>query len=379
MPEVLKKLFISAGEPSGDIHGANLMHRIREKNPYVEFYGLGKEHMRKAGLHCLYDMSHGSLMWLHVLTELLTFFEIKKKCIDFFLRERPDGIVLIDYCGFNFHLAKAAKKYKIPVIYYISPQVWAHAPWRVKKMKKLVDKVIVIYPFEKDLYENAGVPAAYVGHPLFDEINTLGVDENIVSELQKLMGKNIVSFIPGSRRQEIIRLLPMLLRCAPQIQQAIPSSQFLISCNDERNFNLVNSIVEESRVSCKVVIGNIHEIIKASELCIASAGTVTLQIAYFLKPMIIVYRISPFAYFIAKPFLTTPYIGLVNKLANKMIVPEFLIYRENDSWLAEEAIQLLQNNQKRQACIDELAVLMDTIAKPGASENAANEVLKLIP
>lgn len=378
MSEMYKKIFISAGESSGDVHGANLMRCMLEKDPHIKFYGLGRENMKHAGLLCLHDMSKKSLMWLHVLTELSAFLRMKRDCAYFFKKERPQGVILIDYCGFNFHLAKAAKKYKIPVIYYISPQVWAHAPWRVKKMKKLVDTLIVIYPFEKRLYENAGISAAYVGHPLFDEISKLGVDEKIVSELKEQLGDNIVSFIPGSRKQEIVRLLPLLLQSALQIQQAIPSARFLISCSNEQHLDLINTLAKDSKVFCKIIVGNIHETIKASRLCMAGAGTVTLQIAYYLKPMIIVYKISPFAYFIAKPFLTTPYIGLVNKLANKMIVPELLMHRGDYDWLAKEAVQLLNNDQKRQACIHDLSVLIDTIAKPGASERAADEILKLL-
>ncbi|NUN23808.1 MAG: lipid-A-disaccharide synthase [Candidatus Jettenia caeni] len=373
-----KKIFISAGDSSGDIHGANLMRCMLEKEPHIKFYGLGRENMKHAGLHCLHDMSKKSLMWLHVLKELSAFLRIKKDCIRFFKKEMPQAVILIDYCGFNFHLAKAAKKCKIPVIYYISPQIWAHGPWRVKKMKKLVDKVIVIYPFEKQFYENAGISATYAGHPLFDEIYKSGVDEKIVSELKKQWGDTIISLIPGSRRQEIVRLLPLLLQSALQIQQAIPSVQFVVSCSNDQHFDLIHTLVKDSKFCCKIIIGNIHEIIKASKLCIAGAGTVTLQIAYYLKPMIIVYKISPFAYFIAKPFLTTPYIGLVNKLANKMIVPELLMYRGNYTWLAHEAVQLLHNTQKREACIRDLSSLIHEIAKPGASEHAADSILNLL-
>lgn len=378
MPEMYKKIFISAGDSSGDIHGANLMRCMLEKDPHIKFYGLGRENMNHAGLHCLHDMSKKSLMWLHVLKELSAFLRMKKDCIHFFKKEMPQAVILIDYCGFNFHLAKAAKKCKIPVIYYISPQIWAHGPWRVKKMKKLVDKVIVIYPFEKQFYENAGISATYAGHPLFDEIYKSGVDEKIVSELKKQWGDTIISLIPGSRRQEIVRLLPLLLQSALQIQQAIPSVQFVVSCSNEQHFDLIHTLVEDSKICCKIIVGNIHEIIKASKLCIAGAGTVTLQVAYYLKPMIIVYKISPFAYFIAKPFLTTPYIGLVNKLANKMIVPELLMYRENYTWLAHEAVQLLNNTQKREACIRDLSLLIHEIAKPGASEHAADSILNLL-
>lgn len=185
MVETNKKIFISAGESSGDIHGANLMHCLLERDPGVTFYGLGKEKMRQAGLHSLHDMSKKSLMWLHALTEISTFWKIKKDCVSFFRRERPGVVILIDYCGFNFHLARAAKKLGIPVVYYVCPQIWAHGPWRAKKMKKLVDKVIVIYPFEKAFYDKAGVPSFYAGHPLFDEISKIGVNEDMVSRLKK--------------------------------------------------------------------------------------------------------------------------------------------------------------------------------------------------
>ena len=378
MPEISRKIFISAGESSGDIHGANLMRCLLEKDPNITFYGLGRENMLQAGLHGLHDMSKKSLMWLHVLTELLTFLRMKKECIHFLMQERPCAVILIDYCGFNFYIARAAKKLGISVIYYISPQLWAHGPWRVKKMKKLVDRLLVIYPFEKPFYDNACIPVTYVGHPLFDEIHKGGVDEGFVTELKTQMGETIVSFLPGSRRQEIVRLLPLFLQSAVQIHQKIPSAQFLISCSNEQHFDLISVITKEFKVPCKIVVGSIHEVIEAASLCIAGAGTITLQIAYYLKPMIIAYKISPIAYFIARPFLITPYIGLVNKLASKMIVPERLMCRANPAWLVNQAVQLLNNPQKRQACIHELSLLMDRIAKPGASEHAAEEILTLL-
>ena len=378
MSEIPRKIFMSAGESSGDIHGANLMRCLLEKDPHIIFYGLGRENMAKAGLHCLHDMTHKSLMWLHALTEISTFLEMKKDCIRFLRQERPSAVILIDYCGFNFYIARAAKKLGIPVIYYISPQLWAHGPWRVRKMKKLVDRLLVIYPFEKSFYDNAGIPVTYVGHPLFDEIHKEGVDEGIVTELKNQLGETIVSFLPGSRRQEIVRLLPLFLQSATQIHQTISSAQFLISCSNEQHFDLISAITREFTVPCKIVVGNAHEVIKASTLCIAGSGTITLQIAYYLKPMIIAYKISPIAYFIARPFLTTPYIGLANKLASKMIVPERLMCRANSAWLVNQAIQLLNNPQKRQDCIHELSLLMNEIAKPGASEHAADEILTLL-
>src|SRR3972149_8279255 len=348
MPEISRKIFISAGESSGDIHGAHLMRCLLEKDSNITFYGLGRENMLKAGLHGLHDMTHKSLMWLHALTELSTFMKMKKDCIHFLSRERPCAVILIDYCGFNFHIARAAKKLGIPVIYYISPQLWAHGPWRVKKMKKLVDKLLVIYPFEKSFYDNAGIPVTYVGHPLFDEIQKEDVDEGLVAELKKQLGETIISFLPGSRRQEIGRLLPLFLQSAALIHQTIPSAKFLISCNNEQHFDLISAITKEFTVPCKIVVGNAHEVIKASILCIAGAGTITLQIAYYLKPMIIAYKISPFAYFIAKPFLITPFIGLVNKLASKMVDLDREGHKLAPLEIFNFLVQKRNNPQKRQ-------------------------------
>ncbi len=378
MSEVEKKIFISAGDSSGDIHGANLMRCLMGKNPDIKFYGLGKENMVQAGLQGLHDMSKKSLMWLHVLTELSTFIQMKRDCVRFFKEERPYAVILIDYCGFNLHLARAAKRLKIPVVYYICPQLWAHGSWRIKKMKKWVDKLLVIYPFEKPFYENAGIPVTYVGHPLFDEIHQEGCNNKIVEELKEHGGKIIVSLLPGSRKQEIVRLLPLFLKASVEIYQKIPSARFLVSCSDEHYYELIHDITKEFTIPYKIVKGNIHELINASNLCIASAGTVTLQLAYYLKPMIIVYKISPFGYFIAKPFLVTPYIGLVNKLANKMIASEILMFRKNISWLVNQATQLLVNEQKRQTCIQELTALIKTIGQTGASEHAADEILNLL-
>lgn len=379
MSEVFKKIFISAGESSGDIHGANLMRCLLEKDSDIRFYGLGKENMKRSGLNCLHDMSKKSLMWLQVLAEISTFLKIKRDCIHFFEQEKPCAAILIDYCGLNFHLAYAAKGLGIPVIYYISPQLWAHGPWRVKKIRKLVDKLIVIYPFEKDFYHNAGIPVTYVGHPLFDEISKTEINEGIVSGLKNQLGETIISFLPGSRKQEIAKLLPLFLQASARIKQSVPSAKFLVSCSDKQYYDFIRDIMGVFETDYRIIVGNVHEVIKASSLCIAGAGTVTLQIAYYLKPMIIAYKISPFAYFIAKPFLTTPYIGLVNKLSGKMVVPEHLMYRGDYLWLADQAIQLLCDVQKRQDCIRELTLLMEKIARPGASERAADEILSILP
>ncbi|GAX61722.1 lipid-A-disaccharide synthase [Candidatus Scalindua japonica] len=224
----------------------------------------------------------------------------------------------------------------------------------------------------------------YVGHPLFDELNTRGIDQVLVKKMKAGEGETVVSLLPGSRKQEIRRLLPILLETANIIHEKIPSAKFLISCSNTRNSELIQDIMKSyasainQRLSIEIVKEKISEVIKASSLCIASSGTVVLEIANYHVPMVIFYRTSPFCYFIAKPHMKTPYICLVNAIAGKTVVPEKYMYRDDYKWLASHATELLLNQEKREACIAGLKEITSLIGSPGASEKAADEVLGMI-
>jgi len=380
-----KKIFISAGETSGDLHGSNLIREIHKKNLSVKFYGLGRNRMVEAGMNCIHDMSSRSVMWLHTLKKIPELWNIFKDCTRFFDEERPELVILIDYAGFNFYLAKSAKRRNIPVMYYISPQLWAHGSWRVKKIRKLVDRMVVIYPFEETFYAKEGVSVKYVGHPLFDELHMREIDEAFVEKMKDGENRTIVSLLPGSRKQEIRRLLPVLLKTAAIIHKNIPSVKFLVSCSNARNLELVDGITKSfasansnKNLSIEIVTGKISEVIKASSLCISSSGTVVLEIANYHVPMVICYRVSPFSYFVARPFMNTPYISLVNAIAERIVVPEKLMYRDDYKWLASRSTELLLNEEKRQACIAGLKEITSLIGTPGASAKAADEALSMI-
>ena len=341
--------------------------------------------MVEAGLHCIHDMSSRSVMWLQTLKKIPELWDIFSDCKRFFDEEKPELVILIDYAGFNFYLARAAKKRGIPVMYYISPQLWAHGPWRVKKLKKLVDKMVVIYPFEEAFFANEGIPVKYVGHPLFDELNARSIDEDFVEKMKDGKNKTVVSLLPGSRKQEIRRLLPILLETANVIHKNIPSVKFFLSCSNVRNLELIDSITKSytsansnKNLSIEIVTEKISEMINASSLCICSSGTITLEITFYHVPMIICYRISPFSYFVAKPFMNTPYVSLVNKIAEKTVVPEILMYRDKYKWLASRATELLLSEERRQVCIDGLKKVKSVVGAPGASERAADEALCMI-
>ena len=379
-----KKIFISAGETSGDMHGSNLMLEIHKKNPSIKFYGLGRNKMSEAGLQCIRDMSSQSVMWLQSLKKIPGLWKIFKDCYRFFDEEKPELLILIDYVGFNLYLAKAAKKRNIPVMYYISPQLWAHGSWRIKKIKKFVDKMVVIYPFEETFYTNGGVSAKYVGHPLFDELNAKDIDTNLIEKIKGGGQKTVISLLPGSRKQEIRTLLPILLETATAIHEKIPSVKFLLSCSNKRNLELIEGITKRfasannKRLSIEIVTEKISEVIKSSSLCICNSGTVTLEIANYQIPMVACYRVSPFAYFASKPHIDTPYICLVNAIAEREVVPEKTMYRDDYKWLASHATELLLNEEKREACIAGLKEVTSLIGSPGASAKAADEALSMI-
>ena len=382
--ETAKKIFISAGETSGDMHGSNLMREIHKKNPSIKFYGLGRNKMTEAGLQCIHDMSSHSVMWLQALKKIPGLWKVFKDCYRFFDEEKPELLILIDYVGFNLYLAKAAKKRDIPVMYYISPQLWAHGSWRIKKIKKFVDRMVVIYPFEEMFYTNGGVSAKYVGHPLFDELNAREIDEVLVEKIKAGEDQAIVSLLPGSRKQEIRGLLPILLKTAIVIHERVPSAKFIVSCSNTRNLELIDSIAQHftstnnKKLSIEIVTEKISEMLKASSICICNSGTVTLEIANYQIPMITCYRVSPLAYFVSKPHIDTPYICLVNAIAKREVVPEKTMYRDDYKWLASRAIEMLLNEEKRQMCIDGLKEVTSAIGSPGASAKAADEALDMI-
>ena len=336
-------------------------------------------------MHCIHDMSSRSVMWLHTLKKIPELWNIFKDCTRFFDEEKPELVILIDYAGFNFYLAKSAKRRNIPVMYYISPQLWAHGSWRVKKIRKLVDRMVVVYPFEEAFYANEGVSVKYVGHPLFDELHMREIDEAFVEKMKDGEDKAIVSLLPGSRKQEIRRLLPVLLKTATVIHERNPSVKFIVSCSNKRNLELIEGITKSfasansnKNLPIEIVTGKISEVIKASSLCISSSGTVVLEIANYHVPMVICYRVSPFSYFIARPFMTTPYICLVNAIAKKPVVPEKLMYRDDYKWLASRATELLLDEEKREMCIAGLKEITSLIGTPGASAKAADEALSMI-
>ena len=372
-----KTIFLSVGDESGDLHASNLMGAMRALDPDVTFVGLGMQRMMAEGMAPIGRRDQfSSAMWLHNVLRLREFRRRLALCRDVFKTRRPDLVVLVDFGGFNLFVAREATAAGIPVLYYILPQLWAHGFYRIKKIKKWVTKSLVIYPFEPDLYRRYGLEVQYVGHPLFDELAQRPPDQERVEEIRRSVGGRVVALFPGSRRQEVRANLPLMLKSCVRIKEEFPDVAFASVCPD-RMRPLVHEILKGS--GCEVALPDARptELARAAALCITKSGTITLEIASRLRPMVIFYRVNGFLYFLGRGIARTRYIALVNSLAGRMICPEMPMWRPDLTWLTARSLELLRGGERYERCRRELEAVMSGFARPGASERAAQVALEM--
>lgn len=373
------RIFVSAGEPSGDLHAANLIREIRGRCPDAEVVGFGGDHMKAAGARLLYPLTELAVMWFgRVLLNLRTFFRLAKEAEVYFRDQKPDVVVLIDYPGFHWALAKRAKRHGVPVVYYVPPQLWAWAGWRVKKVRKWVDHLLCSLPFEPDWYRQRGVPGAtYVGHPYFDELDERPIDAAFVDE-QEGQGGPIVAILPGSRTQELTRNLPVMLRAAGRVARARPDVRFVVACLHERHRAMATQMLEQSAIDPSRIAlhaGRTPELIRVADVAWAVSGSVGLELMSEALPTVVVYTIRPLDLKVARRFIKAPYISLVNLLAGEEVMPEYLTDRDVSEEMAGHALKWLNDPAERDGASRRLAELRDRVAVPGASARAAERVI----
>jgi lipid-A-disaccharide synthase len=372
------RIFISAGEPSGDLHGANLVRNLSRLHPGLECVGFGGERMAEADCRLLYPLCRLAVMWfLRVLANAPTFLHLLSRADRFFRHHRPDAVVLIDFPGFNWWLARRAHFHGIPVFYFVPPQLWAWAGWRVRKMRRYVDHVLCSLPFEGDWYKARGVHAHYVGHPYFDELAQQRLEPAFLDQEHKRQG-TVIALLPGSRTQEVQRNWPSLIRAAAQIHQARPETRFLVACYKPSQQHFVDSSLRGQGLPIETHTGRTPEIIHLAHACIAVSGSVGLELLYQGKPTVVVYRVRSIDLAACRLFKTTPYISLVNLLAGREIYPEFLTDRCQAEAIGGHVLHWLNDSMDYRKTCAELATLCREVAKPGACERAARYVLEFV-
>ena len=371
------RIFVSAGEPSGDLHGGNLVRELHRLLPGLDCVGFGGPRLQAAGCRLLYPLADNAVMgFVSTLAHVPRFWRLLRQADRFFRDERPDALVMIDLPGFHWWLARAAKARGVPVYYFMPPQMWAWAGWRVKKMRRSVDHALCSLTFEQRWYAERGVNAHYVGHPYFDELPRQQLDPNFLAA-ERSDGRPIVALLPGSRTSEVELNFATQLEAARLIHARRPDVRFLVASFKESQRQLaLEQLARSPELPIQVHVGRTPEIIELAHSCIAVSGSVSLELLYRLRPTCIVYRTNPLYLWLTHRFKTVPYITLVNLLADAELFPEFLSSRNESEAVAAHVLRWLDDGASYQALVDELTALKARVAQPGACTRTAEYILR---
>ncbi len=378
-PVKSKKILLVAGEVSGDLHGSHLVEALQRIEPEIQFFGVGGEGLERRGMKLLYPAHSLSVVGItEVFVKLGTVLKALRGLKRSLEREKPDLIILIDFPEFNLRLARIARRRGIPVVYYISPQIWAWRPQRIKLIAQVVKKMIVLFPFEVPLYETAGVDVEWVGHPLLDIVKPTLSKEEAFREFGLDPARRTIGLLPGSRIHEIERLLPPLLASAQLLQKDIPDLQFVIPLAPGISKALLSSQIQNISFPVKVVEGFTYDVMNVSELLIMASGTATLEGAILGKPMIIIYKVSVPSYWVGRALIRVNHIGLVNLVAEKGIAPELIQKDVNPERIADEAFRILRDPILSRKMAESMDEVRQKLGEPGAAQRAAEIIVSIL-
>ena len=373
----MAKILISAGEASGDIHAAAVTAALKKIDSAIEVFGMGGDALRAAGGEVLFDIKdHGVMGFVEVIKKLPDLFKLRSDFARVMDERKPDCLVVVDYPGFNMKLAKVAHDKGIPVVSYIAPSAWAWNKGRAKNVAKIVDKVACIFPFEYDVYEEAGAPVEFVGHPLLDIVHPTMERAEAEAWAGKEAGHPLVLLMPGSRLMEIEKMLPTLLEGAKLLKKQLPEVQFAMPRAGTIPLELLQSKIKASGLEIKITEGHNYDLFSVADLALATSGTVTLEAALCGLPSVIVYRTSALNAFIARRVINIPNIGLPNIVAGRQILPELLQEDFTPANVANTAVELLAPERRPQLEAN-LAYMKARLGEPGAVNRVAQLILKI--
>lgn len=374
-----KNVMIIAGEASGDMYGAKVVEAAHRLDTPVHFFGIGGPRMRAAGVATLVDATEMAVMGVfEVISHLPVILRAYKLCRKMLFERKPDLLILIDYPGFNLRLAALAKKSGVKVLYFITPQVWAWHSSRVKKIARLVDHAAVIFPFEVPLFEQAGLPATFVGHPLLDMAFATVSREEALADFGLDGGGEIIGLFPGSRTREINSLLPVMLQAAEILKKEFPDARFILPLAPGVDRGLINGFLTRFNLEVKVIENRNYDVIQACDAIIAASGTVTMEIALFGVPMVIIYKTSPLTYPLAKLLVNVDHVGICNIVAGERVVPELLQNEAEPVRVAAEISRYLVDGQYRSSVSAKLLHVRNMLGEPGAPARVAAIAMQLM-
>jgi len=379
------RLFISAAERSGDTHAANLVREALRRCPDLEFEGFGGELLQDAGCRLHDDLVALASMGLGFLPHLRRYVRVIKTFHQLIRERPPSAVILVDSPGLNFVLARLAKWHGIPVIYYICPQIWAWAPWRRAKVLKYTDLLLVILPFEEELYRNPQVPVRFVGHPLADSLAFVSpeVGRELRARLRIAPEHRVIAILPGSREQEVRKLIPLFRNIVDRMELDSRTHRLLVSCFREDYKDPIERMLWGCRIPHEVLSEDARTLVAASDLVLVASGTASLEVAYFEKPMLVLYKVSPLARFLYRLLSVTPFFSLPNILGahlfdGKPVVHERLCHGDEAAELAPLAKSLLEPGPVRREALDRLRKFKEATFASGATSRAAQALLEFV-
>jgi lipid-A-disaccharide synthase len=374
------RILVSAGETSGDLHGANLVRALRHLEPAAEIAALGGPRMAGAGARLVADTVELGIIGLAPLAATFwRYLDLLSRADRLLAAWRPDVVVTIDNPGFHFLLASRVRARRVPLLWYIPPQLWAWAPWRVGKLKRRFSHVACIFPHEERFFREHGVPVTFVGNPVVDHLRAFVLDRALMESLRERPGERLIALLPGSRRQEVGPILARQLAVARALQEQHGPCRLVLALAAEEHRPWARDALAAGGLEVRTVVGRTHEVQAAADLALVASGTATLELACYQTPMVVFYNISPTQWhLLGRWLLTTPYLSLPNALAGRAIVPEFMLDTAPGSDVIESASRLLVDAAARQEVKEALAEVHRGIDLPGASENAARVVLDLV-
>lgn len=375
-------IFFSAGEPSGDLHTSKLILELQRRHPGIRCSAYGGPLMAEAGCELIFRLTDMAVMgFLRVVPLLLKFYRLVCAADQYFQEHRPDAVVLVDFPGFNWWIARRARRRGIPVFYYLPPQLWGWAPWRVKRMRRFVDHVLCCLPFEAAWYRERGVEAQFVGHPFFDEVAERRLDEDALREMaDRGRNRRTVGVLPGSRRHELLHNFSLQIDIMRRLSHDLPETRFLVACYKQSHLQYCREQLNRHapELPVELHVGRTSEIIELAEVCLMVSGSVSLELLARKTPAVVIYHLGRLLHALKGTFITCPFISLPNLIADRLIMPEFTpsgkaiaeagqITGILHTWLTEPAAHA--------SVVAELESISARVATSGATANAAAAIL----
>lgn len=368
------KFFVITGEASGDLHASFLIKEIKKRLPESRFFGIGGKKMKDEGVKLFFHIEKISVVgFWEAFMKVGNIRKILRSIVEKMRNMKPDALILVDFPGFNLRLAPFAKNLGIKVIYYITPQVWAWGGWRLRSLYKNIDLALVIFPFEERIFSSYGIKTSFVGHPILDEMSLKKSKGLFCKEHALSPEKPIIALLPGSREGEIKRILPIMLLISKEIKKRRSDVQFILPTISEE----MEGFLPDKR-DIRIIYDETSDGIHVADTALAASGTVTLETAFLGTPSVIIYKISILTYIIIKWLIKLPYIGLVNIVRGKKIIPEYIQFSIRINQISDEILRMLEDTRYVATIKEELKEVKKILGKKGASKNAAEIIVKEI-